>query len=135
MISDPMWSMVSGPYGTVSKSSLIVFANDRFQGFPAKSRLHLKSSKDGWELHGSSWLFFPRVVALPKTNFELNFSEGMLVNTIRVNNTADGSQEKLLFSRRFRGQAEALSREYGLAYAESAESMTKGKTMEADLAM
>lgn len=98
VMSDPIWSLARRAHGVPTKKELVVFPQSGIAGFPAKTKLLLQPTDDGWKLTQSRWIFQPKAVQLLKSEHEMEMQSGVLLNSINV--TGEQS-DKLLFSKRY----------------------------------
>jgi hypothetical protein len=96
---------MSRSYGTYRGQPLVVFNQQSWEGLPAFSKLMLKPVKGGWELQGTTWSFFSRVIRVSNKGSRLRLREGLIVNSISIEGDQAG---QFTFSRRFRDQSNEL---------------------------
>ncbi len=98
MIGDPIWALINPGYGKPTNDRLTVFVKDGFESFPAKSKLILQTTDQGWQLIRPRFLLSKQVVDINREGNRMTMREGLLVNNLEIS----GSQPvNLLFSRRY----------------------------------
>ncbi len=98
MIGDPVWALINPNYGTPTNDRLTVFAKHEFESFPAKSKLILQSTEQGWQLIRPRFFLSKQVVDINREGNRMTMREGLLVNSLEIS----GDQPvNLLFSRRY----------------------------------
>ena len=98
VLCDPIWNLISPGHATPSKPELVVFPQKGIAGFPAKTKLLLQPSEQGWQLARPRWFLPAKVVQLSRSSHQMEMQTGMLLNSINVS----GDQaDKLLFSKRY----------------------------------
>ena len=118
ILLDPIMAKVSQSFGVPVHDHLHVFPDKALGPFPAKARLMLRPSDDGWQLERHRFLWRPRVMVLSRSAQDLAMRRGFLVNRIELTGEVAG---KLLFTRRYSGQLEQLSRRLGVPLYEGVE--------------
>ena len=84
VLCDPIWNLINSSHGIPSKPELVVFPQTGFAGFPAKSKLLLQPTDDGWQLVQPRWFLPSKVAQLSKTSHQMEIQSGMLLNSISV---------------------------------------------------
>ncbi len=107
MIGDPVLVFFGPRFGVCRSDELTVFPQGSQFGFPAKSKLVLSAKEQGWQLKEHRFCRSPKIQSLDHELVKLTLREGLLVNSIEVGGNPAG---RLLFSRRYRNQADELSR-------------------------
>ena len=107
VLCDPIFALVNKPFGVPSRKELVVFPQSGFGPFPAKSKLILQPTNEGWQLVRSRFFLAPKTMKLPLNEFELEMHEGMILNSIRV---TGNETNNLLFSKRFSKRLDELAR-------------------------
>ncbi len=106
VLCDPIWNLINSSHGIPSKPELVVFPQTGFAGFPAKSKLLLQPTDDGWQLVQPRWFLPSKVAQLSKTSHQMEIQSGMLLNSISV---SGGESGKLLFSKRYARHLDELA--------------------------
>jgi hypothetical protein len=111
MLCDPVWAMFSKSFGDPKRKELVVFPQQSFGKFPAKTKLLFQPTDEGWRLVKSRWLVKPKTMELPASAFSTTMKTGMLLNSIELNGTQaeEIATCKLLFSKRYAKQIDKLS--------------------------
>ena len=94
------------PWTTPSKQELVVFPQTGIAGFPAKTKLLLQPTDDGWQLIKPRWFLPPKVVQLSKGSHQMEMQSGMLLNSVSV---SGDHADKLLFSKRYARHLDKLA--------------------------
>ena len=106
VLCDPVWNLVSPSYGTPTKPELVVFPQTGIAGFPAKSKLLLQPTQDGWQLIQPRWFLPSKVAQLSGSSHQMEIQSGMLLNSISLSGVTAG---KLLFSKRYSRNLDQLA--------------------------
>jgi len=106
VLCDPIWNLISPGHATPSKPELVVFPQTGIAGFPAKTKLLLQPSDEGWQLTRSRWFLPAKVVLLPRSSHQMEMQTGMLLNSINV---SGDKSDKLLFSKRYARHLDELA--------------------------
>ena len=114
MILDPILAQLWTGFGTPRRPELIVFTQDDFGPFPAKSRLKLLSSGDGITLNQANW-WSPEKSHLFSSDAKPTVRRGWVMHTMEIK---DGDHvTKLKFSRRYNdGQLVKLLTQMGIEH-------------------
>lgn len=103
---DPLWGMISKSYGNPIRKELVVFPQNDLGPFPAKSKLLLQTTDDGWQLVQARLLFGPKQMQLSRSDYRLIIRSGILLNSILVQGD---ERATLLFSRRYSSNIHRLA--------------------------
>ena len=120
MLTDPVWKLLSKKHGDFEdRKALVVFPQNQFGGFPAKTRLVIRRSEKGWTLEYKRFPWFKtQVVELDSSSTQIELKSGFLLNKLIVSGEHEG---KLIFSRRYSHQlplvADHLKFDYSTATA------------------
>ena len=106
VLCDPIWNLIRPSHGVPSKPELAVFPQTGLAGFPAKSKLLLQPTDEGWQLIQPRWFLPSKVVQLSKDSHQLEIQSGVLLNSISVSGREPG---KLLFSKRYTRHLDELA--------------------------
>ncbi|MFK7767125.1 MAG: hypothetical protein AB8B55_07870 [Mariniblastus sp.] len=117
VLCDPIWAMISKPYGLPKNPRLTVFPQSGIGPFPAKSKLLLTKTGAGWQLARASWILPPKTMELASNNVRMQMHRGMLLNSIAV---SGNENNKLLFSKRYSKHLVKLSELINVPEAEEA---------------
>ena len=98
VLCDPIWNLIRPGHATPSKPELVVFPQKGIAGFPAKTKLLLQPSEQGWQLARPRWFLPAKVVQLSRSTHQMEMQTGMLLNSIQV---SGDQSDKLLFSKRY----------------------------------
>jgi hypothetical protein len=106
VLCDPLFALISKRFGIPSRKQLVVFPQSGIGPFPAKSKLMLQPTNEGWQLVQSRFLLAPKTMQLPSDACQLEMQSGMILNSIQVSGEEN---DKLLFSKRFSREMDELS--------------------------
>ncbi|MEM7457342.1 MAG: hypothetical protein AAF456_23605 [Planctomycetota bacterium] len=106
VLIDPLRSLLSSEFGKPKSAELIVFPKDEFGPFPAKAKLSLQRTDDGWILFWRRWLLPGRELQLNSPDVNLEIDRGLIINRIEV---TGAHSETLLFTRRYSSNMRELS--------------------------
>lgn len=108
VLFDPLLALWNPKYGQPTKEELVVFNQDAFGPFPAKTKLKLTRSESGWQLN--QLLMFsiglPKKMEIQSSDTTIVMKRGVFVNQLNVDGGARG---KLLFSRRYSDNLDQLA--------------------------
>ena len=109
LLFDPIWSMISKSFGIPKRKELIVFPKDSLGPFPAKSKLLMHPTDDGWMLTQDRWFLPHQSLAISNEDTSMVMRKGMLINNIEMSGNDPEECGKLLFSRRYSGELEKVA--------------------------
>ncbi len=109
VLCEPIWAMVCPSYGVPRRKELVVFPQQGFGPFPAKSRLLLQTTGEGWQLVQPRWFTSSKVMPLLTASYQPSIGTGLLLNSIDLSAKSDDAEPgKLLFSKRYSKQIDSL---------------------------
>jgi hypothetical protein len=116
VLGDPVWAMISPGYSVPKRKELVVFPQSGLGPFPAKSKLLLQPTVDGWQLVQSRWFFKPNVLVLSSES-RLTINTGLLLNSLTLIGRESGT---LQFSKRYARNIEQLASQIRVPIADGA---------------
>ncbi|MEL7499821.1 MAG: hypothetical protein AAFN77_19615 [Planctomycetota bacterium] len=116
MLIEPLWTWVSPKYGSAASiEEIVVFTKNAAGPFPAKAKVMLSRTDQGWQLRQRRWIFGDRLMDLNYGQVEMEIHEGLLINSIvaedksKENTTSPIGNLELYFSRRFNDDLDTLA--------------------------
>lgn len=106
VLCDPIWNLLNPKHGIPAQKELVVFPQTGVAGFPAKSKLLLQPTDEGWQLIQPRWFLPSKVAQLSSSSHQMEMQPGMLLNSISVSGDVAG---KLLFSKRYARHLDKLA--------------------------
>ncbi|MDG1873822.1 MAG: hypothetical protein P8J27_07915 [Mariniblastus sp.] len=100
VLCDPFWSILNPEHGVPKKKELVVFPQREFAGFPAKAKLLLRPTHQGWQLIQSRWFLPPKIEQFPRDQYQLKIQLGLFLNNLEVSKH-DELMMRLIFSKRY----------------------------------
>ena len=109
LLIDPLIAMISPSFGVPKKSELIVFQKGRANGLPAKQKLRLRTSTDGWELIPYALFGKPDAIAI-QSEKRGKIKPGWLMNELSFGD----AETEYVFSKRYSNHLDELAQEMQL---------------------
>ena len=106
VLCDPIWALVNKRFGVPKRRELVVFAQAGIGPFPAKSKLILQPTNDGWQLIQSRIFMPAKTMQLSRDEFQLEMQSGLILNSIELSGSESG---RLLFSKRYSNHMDKLA--------------------------
>lgn len=108
LLTDPIWKRLRKSYGRFQgKAELVVFPQKAFGPFPAKSRLVISRSEEGWTLNRRDVLGIASgSIELIKSETQIQIDAGFMLNRLIVTGEEEGT---LIFSRRYSGELDQVA--------------------------
>ncbi len=97
LFCDPIMARLNAKFRTPS-GELVVFPKTELGPFPAKAKLILRHSEQGWSLTHHRFPMSSRVLQLSRDEWDLRLRTGLLINHLEL---TGATHNQLLFSQRF----------------------------------
>ena len=119
MLTDPLWAMLFPGYAKHTGDWIELFAKESIDPIPAKARIRMTKSDEGWTLTEPRFLLADRKITFASDQFRLEFRQGMFVNLIAIVPISEDSQDnvqncELYLSRRFNNDLDQLLEKFSI---------------------